>query len=187
MPTKRCEYLIAQLPCIQYLRQIRIKVFLLYTRLASIHPVDGESKEPFRGLGYLDGKSDTLTVRLELRPPTIEPPTLITSNPPVKKSGRNKGRSAHGKGKKDKVNETKVIEVELAQDRTALRSRSGDTGSVLWRARSVSSLSTYILCDGLSDLMGLLVSISHVLSFSSIISQFQTGFSTPQTWIKRIS
>lgn len=141
MPTKRCEYLITQLSCIQYLRQIRIKVFLLYTRLASIHPVDGESKEPFRGLGYLDGKSDTLAVRFELKPPTAEPATSNTFTPTGKKSGRNKSRSAHGKGKKEKDDGTKVIEVELAQDRTALRSRSGDTGSVLWRARSVSSLS----------------------------------------------
>jgi hypothetical protein len=28
-----------------------------------------------------------------------------------------------------------VIEVELAQDPTSLRSRKGDTGSVLWRVR----------------------------------------------------
>jgi hypothetical protein len=31
----------------------------------------------------------------------------------------------------------KVIEIELVQDKTALRSRKGDTGSVLWMARYV--------------------------------------------------
>lgn len=107
----------------------------MYTRLASIDPVDGESKEPFRGLGYLDGKSDTLTVRLELRPPTTEPLIPDTSKPPIKTSGRNKSRNTYGKSKKEKGDGTKVVEVELAQDQTALRSRSGDTGSVLWRAR----------------------------------------------------
>ncbi|EIM86495.1 uncharacterized protein STEHIDRAFT_156802 [Stereum hirsutum FP-91666 SS1] len=132
------------------------EVFLLYTRLASIHPVDGESKEPFRGLGYLDGKSDTLTVRLELKPPTAEPPTSNTFTPTGKKSGRNKSRSAHGKAKKENDDGTKVIEVELAQDRTALRSRSGDTGSVLWRAsidfaRFVLQQYHFPVSDGLFD------------------------------------
>jgi protein N-lysine methyltransferase METTL21D len=32
-----------------------------------------------------------------------------------------------------------VVEVELAQDPTALRSRKGDTGSVLWRLRCKNS------------------------------------------------
>lgn len=111
------------------------KVFLLYTRLASIHPVDGQSKEPFRGLGYLDGKLDTITVRLELKPFATEPVASNDLNPSVKTSGRNKSRRIHGKSKKEKNGVTKVVEVELAQDQTALRSRSGDTGSVLWRAR----------------------------------------------------
>lgn len=31
--------------------------------------------------------------------------------------------------------EEKTLEIQLAQDKTALRSRKGDTGSVLWRAR----------------------------------------------------
>jgi len=29
----------------------------------------------------------------------------------------------------------KTVEIELHQDKTALRSRRGDTGSVVWRAR----------------------------------------------------
>lgn len=91
-------------------------------------PADGSSTEPFRGLGYVDSKTDTLSVKLEIYPPLLD----VATSPVAKKSGN--GRSTKARGKPKKV-EPKVLEIELFQDGTALRSRKGDTGSVLWRAR----------------------------------------------------
>lgn len=92
------------------------KIFLLYSALNRTNTTlvgpDG-----FRGLGHLDSRKDTLTVQFELRPP-------ITPQP-AKKS----------KKKTSKEVVARVIEIEIAQDPTALRSRNGDTGSVVWRAR----------------------------------------------------
>jgi len=72
------------------------------------------SVDGFRGLGHVDSRKDTLSIDFELK--AFVPP----SDPSIKKS-KTKQRD-------------KTIEVVLAQDKTALRSRKGDTGSVLWRA-----------------------------------------------------
>lgn len=50
---------------------------------------------------------------------------------PSQSSGKAKGRASR---KKSNETEYATLEVQLAQDKTALRSRKGDTGSVLWRA-----------------------------------------------------
>jgi protein N-lysine methyltransferase METTL21D len=71
----------------------------------------------FRGLGYLDNHKDILT--LEFTYPRV-----------VREAGKTKTKAS-----KRKEAETETLEVQLAQDKTALRSRKGDTGSVLWRAR----------------------------------------------------
>jgi hypothetical protein len=61
-----------------------------------------------------------MTVRLELKPTTPSPARTLK----------------HRKGMKRAATEKQVVvEVELIQDVTALRSRTGDTGSVLWRLR----------------------------------------------------
>jgi protein N-lysine methyltransferase METTL21D len=87
------------------------QVFLLYTNLQSAYT-------EHRGLGYVDSRKDTLSVYFELKPPILQSDSF----------------SKRGKTRKNVIAE-KVLEVELAQDKTALRSRKGDTGSVLWRAR----------------------------------------------------
>lgn len=72
----------------------------------------------------MDSRSPVLNVKFELDLPTDQP-------------------TSHGNHKKS-LKATKLrrqsmlIEVELAQDPTSLRSRKGDTGSVLWRVRSGS-------------------------------------------------
>jgi hypothetical protein len=73
------------------------------------------------GLGYVDSRSPVLNVAVELDLPTDRP----ASRDNYKK--RSKGAKSR--------NQNMVIEVELAQDPTSLRSRKGDTGSVLWRVR----------------------------------------------------
>lgn len=73
-------------------------------------------------MGYVDPLKDSILVQLELKglPSVVE----------VKKSKRGK-KSGLG------LAQNKIVEVELAQDKTALRTRKGDTGSVLWMARCV--------------------------------------------------
>ena len=76
------------------------------------------------GLGYVDSRSPVLSVKIELDLPTDQTVPSHNRNSRRKYSGSNKSR------KRDMA-----IEVELAQDPTSLRSRKGDTGSVLWRVR----------------------------------------------------
>ena len=73
------------------------------------------------GLGYVDSRSPVLNVKVELDSPTDQ----TTS-----RGNRRKG-SKVTKSRRQNM----MIEVELVQDPTSLRSRKGDTGSVLWRIR----------------------------------------------------
>lgn len=105
------------------------QVFLLYTGLAARTAADGSSG--FRGLGHIDSHEDTLTVTLNLGVPENADAPDDTA-----RAGKRKARGSQTKkarNKKDTTNRT--IEVEIVQDKTALRSRKGDTGSVLWHAR----------------------------------------------------
>lgn len=104
-------------------------MFLLYTRLTALPGADG--REAFRGLGFLDSKSDVMNICLELTAPPLWTTTTTSAR-------TQSGRGRHGKRSAKPLksqNEGQVVEIELAQDTTALRSRKGDTGSVLWRAR----------------------------------------------------
>lgn len=66
-------------------------------------------------------------IQFELRPPVSVP----SQNPSPEKSTRKMKRPR--KKASDVV--MPVVAIEIAQDPTALRSRNGDTGSVVWRAR----------------------------------------------------
>ena len=74
------------------------------------------------GLGYVDSRSPVLSVKIELDLPGAD-------RPPSRKNRRKSSEITKSR-KRDMA-----IEVELAQDPTSLRSRKGDTGSVLWRVR----------------------------------------------------
>lgn len=93
------------------------------------------NSDGFRGLGYLDSHKDTVTIIFELkapassRDPSHKTTSLARDVRKYKKSHRSKIMEDQGK----------TVEIILAQDKTALRSRKGDTGSVLWRARFGSS------------------------------------------------
>jgi hypothetical protein len=122
------------------------EIFLLYTRLAALKPPDGSDAGHFHGLGYENSEEDSLVVHIELNPP---PPTAACEPAPKSEiSNRKTGRRSRGRkragpsGESDvvvgrgKEIEPVVLEYKLFQDITALRSRSGDTGSVLWKTRS---------------------------------------------------
>ncbi|KAG2346761.1 hypothetical protein BDR05DRAFT_1057353 [Suillus weaverae] len=104
------------------------EIFLVYTALNQ-KPLDLAGPDGFHGLGHVDSRKDTLSIRFELTAPS--PPTPSSGTTEFKSASRSKGKSA----RRTRGEETPhVIEIELAQDKTALRSRKGDTGSVLWRA-----------------------------------------------------
>lgn len=91
--------------CFGYLSHI--KIFILYTEKQLV-------SSDLRGLGYVDSHNDVLEIKFDV---------------PLKSS-------PHDPQPKRKVKPVeKTIEIELRQDKTALRSRKGDTGSVVWRAR----------------------------------------------------
>ncbi|KAG1780798.1 putative methyltransferase-domain-containing protein [Suillus placidus] len=105
------------------------EIFLVYTALNQ-KPLDLTGPDGLHGLGHVDSRKDTLSIRFELTAPS--PPTPSSGATESKSASRSrKGKSA----RRTRGEETPhVIEIELAQDKTALRSRKGDTGSVLWRA-----------------------------------------------------
>ncbi|KAN0138223.1 putative methyltransferase domain containing protein [Lactarius tabidus] len=116
------------------------EIFLLYTRLAALKPADSSDTGHFHGLGSENPNQDSLHVCIELKPP------ILTSEPPRNtETGNQRRKRRRGSGAAKAKEERRgrdpiVFEYVLLQDKTALRSRSGDTGSVLWKT-SVEFLS----------------------------------------------
>ena len=102
------------------------KVFLLYTRLASKTVPDGH--ERFPGLGFVDSKQDILTVRFEL-PANSKQTNKSSAKPSPSKARRTKKGSS---GTIVVPDDREYVEYTLTQDKTALRSRQGDTGELLF-------------------------------------------------------
>jgi hypothetical protein len=111
------------------------EIFLLYTRLAALKPADSSDTGHFHGLGSENPNQDSLHVCIELKPP------ILTSEPPRNtETGNQRRKRRRGSGAAKAKEERRgrdpiVFEYVLLQDKTALRSRSGDTGSVLWKTR----------------------------------------------------
>ncbi|KAG5638562.1 hypothetical protein H0H81_011908 [Sphagnurus paluster] len=115
------------------------EVFILYSDLQAGVASETSPETSFRGLGHVDSRKDTMSITFELSNPAISIPassSLGAEEVPVKLSHRHK--KTIQKKDKFKVTGGKTITIELAQDKTALRTRKGDTGSVLWKARFVS-------------------------------------------------
>ncbi|KAI0747848.1 putative methyltransferase-domain-containing protein [Daedaleopsis nitida] len=103
------------------------EVFLLYTSLAARKVADGDTTA-FRGLGHIDSHQDTLTICLNIGTRT----SADTPEPVPRKQGHHAKRKRRARDPVDHSMET--LEVDIVQDKTALRSRKGDTGSVVWHA-----------------------------------------------------
>lgn len=130
------------------------EIFLVYTRLAALKPPDSNDTGHFHGLGSENSKEDSLLVRIELNPPAPSTVTTSETSDSEKLDNQNLGRGNRERKKKKKKKrentqsrsgiligpgkelEPVVLEYRVFQDITALRSRSGDTGSVLWKTRS---------------------------------------------------
>jgi hypothetical protein len=109
------------------------EIFLLYTRLAALKPADSSDTGHFHGLGSENSNQDTLQVCIELKPPTTCEPPRNAETGNQRRRRRRGTKSKEERSGRDPI----VFEYVLLQDKTALRSRSGDTGSVLWKARWV--------------------------------------------------
>ncbi|RPD63637.1 hypothetical protein L227DRAFT_591622 [Lentinus tigrinus ALCF2SS1-6] len=110
------------------------EVFLLYTNLAGHHKTDTAGTTKFRGLGHIDSHEDILTISLALGTPAHDLGSLgHVGKVHVKHKGR-ASSSQKRKARKSRAEDVPTLEVEIFQDKTALRSRKGDTGSVLWHA-----------------------------------------------------
>ncbi len=79
--------------------------------------------EGFRGLGFVSSHQDIVEITFDLPASILE----AQSEPP---QGKRKVKK-----KPPRKDDSKELVIQLAQDKTALRSRKGDTGSVVWRAR----------------------------------------------------
>ncbi|CAE6440900.1 unnamed protein product [Rhizoctonia solani] len=98
------------------------EVFILYSR-----HFENKDEDGIQGLGSVNSLAGNLSLSFTLKPPISEPSHPEKSKP--------KGRARHKKASNSKSDQTeKTIEIEVFQDVTGLRSRKGDTGSVVWRA-----------------------------------------------------
>jgi len=138
MQMKRFEVRFSVIHTSQY------QVFILHSENQATH-VAGSSQK-FRGLGYVDSHKDILDIVFDIK---YEVP--VASGTPKRKS------KAPRQGQK-------TIEIELHQDKTALRSRKGDTGSVVWKARYVMNHFINLMFS-----LNLLVWILHSLSSRNVI------------------
>ncbi|KAL0066078.1 Ribosomal protein lysine methyltransferase [Marasmius tenuissimus] len=105
------------------------EIFLLYADLQSHTPSAGTGATSFRGLGHIDSHKDELIVVFELNSVT-SPSVQVPSPSRPKKDSRRTRKS----GKNIRSAQSLEVEVRILQDKTALRTRKGDTGSVLWHA-----------------------------------------------------
>ncbi|CDO75769.1 hypothetical protein BN946_scf185039.g5 [Trametes cinnabarina] len=115
------------------------EVFLLYTDLIARKAADGSSG--FRGLGHIDSHEDTLAITLNLGVPekaSAENSVLSEKHASARGSHKKKVRG-------DKQVPERTLEVLIYQDKTALRSRKGDTGSVVWHASAGTGLLAVVL------------------------------------------
>ncbi|KAJ1306818.1 hypothetical protein OPQ81_007804 [Rhizoctonia solani] len=99
------------------------EVFILYSR-----HFENQDEDGIQGLGSVNSLANTLSLSLTLSPPSPKP------NHTAPEDSKLKGRGRHKKASNSKSRAEKTIEIELFQDVTGLRSRKGDTGSVVWRA-----------------------------------------------------
>ncbi|KIJ55493.1 hypothetical protein M422DRAFT_41449 [Sphaerobolus stellatus SS14] len=106
------------------------EVFLLYSRLQSSQAVPQDAIDiKTSALGSVDSKQGELAVEI------IYGPLESVSNEPTSPSvGSKRRKSTAASRKQSQKDRPKSLEITVFQDTTGLRSRKGDTGSVLWRA-----------------------------------------------------
>ncbi|KAG6873507.1 hypothetical protein C0995_014775 [Termitomyces sp. Mi166 len=97
------------------------EVFIIYSNLQANYK---SHTDTFRGLGHVDSRKDTITISFELKAP---------DQPPASGAETSGSQRARKSKKLAKVTDA-TMQIELYQDKTALRSRRGDTGSILWKA-----------------------------------------------------
>ena len=109
-------------------------MFIIYSDLQANNN-NHSYTDTFRGLGHADSRKDVITISFELAGPNSLP---FNAKIPGSKHARKATKLTKV------MDTTKTVCIELFQDKTALRSRRGDTGSVLWKARFVSRDAAHI-------------------------------------------
>ncbi len=145
MQTRRSAAYPYQHPTISRInvQALGIQVFLLYTSIAARSSRNQAQTQDstFRGLGFLDSHHDVLTLDFTVQ---VVHDDAGAGGGDANLDSESVEDTPHARrhAKRERVKyrqklrppEEKTITVELAQDTTALHSRKGDTGSVLWRA-----------------------------------------------------
>ncbi|KAF8587886.1 hypothetical protein K439DRAFT_1652164 [Ramaria rubella] len=109
------------------------ETFLLYSQLqSSANSVPNDEDGDVSGLGSVNSRQGELPVRIAVK----TAPRQDCATPSSNSHPSHSHASKRGKGISSKRShmEQEYVEAQLFQDTTALRSRKGDTGSVLWRA-----------------------------------------------------
>ncbi|KAJ3827241.1 putative methyltransferase-domain-containing protein [Lentinula raphanica] len=109
------------------------EVFILYTELQAkdYQSPSSNEKTSFRGLGHVDSHQDILSVHFTLTDPVAE---LSHTSTVPESSLKSRSRRRTRKGRDSHRPDAIELDIQIAQDTTSLRSRKGDTGSVVWKA-----------------------------------------------------
>lgn len=104
--------------CDRVIKKPRMKVFLLYTRLAGLNAA--QEGEAWAGLGSYNPRSDSLSLQIDLSPPSVQAIAKLEKSPRSNRKAKQHATPNRPIGKQ--------VQVELLQDTTSLKSRKGDTG-----------------------------------------------------------
>lgn len=110
--------------------------FVLWSQIFLLYTAASETRRRTLGLGSVDSKKDEMTITIDVvaRPIASDTSSRMTETPRSHSSRPSKKSTSQGKKHLD-TRKDETIEVTLFQDVTGLRTRAGDTGSVVWRAR----------------------------------------------------
>ncbi|KAJ3927468.1 MAG: putative methyltransferase-domain-containing protein [Lentinula lateritia] len=113
------------------------EVFILYTDLqVQDHQSPTSAMASFRGLGHVDSHQDILTVKYLLTNPVanLSAASESASFSELPLPARSKPSRRTRKKRIASAPDVIELEIQIIQDKTALHSRKGDTGSVVWKA-----------------------------------------------------
>ncbi|KAF8524207.1 hypothetical protein JB92DRAFT_1472256 [Gautieria morchelliformis] len=108
------------------------EIFLLYCQLQS-SSATLDTDVNASGLGCVDSRMGELSVRLDVQEVPAHDAATRTRSEPSHSRASKRSKAASKKRDIHSASE-EPLEIQLFQDVTGLRSRKGDTGSVLWRA-----------------------------------------------------
>ncbi|KAJ3730005.1 putative methyltransferase-domain-containing protein [Lentinula guzmanii] len=112
------------------------EVFILYTELQAqdYQSLPSSTMTSFRGLGHVDSHQDIVFLKFPLINPVAGSSSASAASNTSSELESSKSRRRARKKRDTHRPDVIELEIQIAQDKTSLRSRKGDTGSVVWRA-----------------------------------------------------